>query len=402
MVVFLGTILSGNDPDRIAARRVEDERHVASRDQQLAIVLGEEQNELPPVSELGRDEPPPGPVLNHGRQYSTNPEAVARRDQRQRAAARRQLQHQCNITEAPPNQDIQLGRGGRPLSTNPESVARRIRRTNNPAVRDAENQRRRDHRSNATHQEANAVAQRANSEARRIARLDPEVRDAKNQRARDHRSNVTHQEANAVAQQANTEARRTARTDPAVLEAERNVHRTARTDPAVLEGERDARRAARLNLDVAAAEAQRIANTDARRLRRSDPEYRARETEIRRDRQNYTRLHHPSAVAIGALVSIVEDDYPAHYLGPMSHRCGTCQARFFGVIVPGTNRIAEPEFLNSNYQCCKSGRIVLPPFPALPSPMYDLFLGQDVFGRYFREHIRKFNNAYCFACNVFL
>ena len=80
MVVFLGTILSGNDPDEPA-----------------------------PVLDL--NEPPPGPVLGHGRQLSMEPEpvrtsgrqlsmtagAIAKRAYRQRKATARQCV--VNVTE---------------------------------------------------------------------------------------------------------------------------------------------------------------------------------------------------------------------------------------------------------------------------------------------------------------
>ena len=60
------------------------------------------------------------------------------------------------------------------------------------------------------------------------------------------------------------------------------------------------------------------------------------------------------------------------------------------------------EFGPRSRPCCSNGSILLPELRSLPPALLQLFIGQDVYGKFFRSHIRQYNNAYCFAslnCN---
>ena len=69
-------------------------------------------------------------------------------------------------------------------------------------------------------------------------------------------------------------------------------------------------------------------------------------------------------------------------VGPMDGVCSFCQALRF-----------PAEQLN----CCQRGKVSLPPLPACPQGLQDLFLGDTNLSRNFHANIRQYNSSVAFA-----
>ena len=69
----------------------------------------------------------------------------------------------------------------------------------------------------------------------------------------------------------------------------------------------------------------------------------------------------------------------------------------FGEMVDRCNHCNSLNFLNEGFNCCEKGKVNLPPPPALPEPLKNLFVPDNPNHREFMKHIRYYNNLFSFA-----
>jgi len=82
---------------------------------------------------------------------------------------------------------------------------------------------------------------------------------------------------------------------------------------------------------------------------------------------------------------------PGEYMLKNMVKCGHCNASMW-----------PEERVNKNYFCCMGGVVKLPPLPSPPKELMELFQNENNIGRFFRKHVRSFNNRFSFVslkCN---
>ena len=77
----------------------------------------------------------------------------------------------------------------------------------------------------------------------------------------------------------------------------------------------------------------------------------------------------------------------------MNLQCPHCHALHFAAEKLSNSTINEPKF----GMCCLSGQVDLPPFPAVPRHLRDLFDGTSPHTLQFKTHIRQYNSAFAFT-----
>lgn len=100
------------------------------------------------------------------------------------------------------------------------------------------------------------------------------------------------------------------------------------------------------------------------------------------------RVHYP-----GRKPSIELRQLPVHYAGKMDVVCPKCSAMHWMCEKLARSPDRSPMFGS----CCLSGKISLPLLREPPQILKQLLSASDNTAKYFRENIRKFNNAFAFV-----
>ena len=83
------------------------------------------------------------------------------------------------------------------------------------------------------------------------------------------------------------------------------------------------------------------------------------------------------------LIKVLPLEETSDSIGKMNKACPHCGALKFVGETPSS--------------CCLNGQINIKPFPKPPAPILDLWIGNDVTSRIFRQHSRNLNNAVCLS-----
>ena len=83
------------------------------------------------------------------------------------------------------------------------------------------------------------------------------------------------------------------------------------------------------------------------------------------------------------LIKVLPLEETSESIGKMNKACPHCGALKFVGETPSS--------------CCLNGQINIKPFPKPPAPILDLWIGNDVTSRIFRQHSRNLNNAVCLS-----